>query len=268
MSFNSLDLSFLGATPGYVIYSTEEGFIALKEVVDGNTTYLSSGQTDLSTIGNSIMKGSVLTDVSSSGGSFAPLANLDRPLLKVGSSWAVMTEYLDSSNILLDRTFSKSGLLCTILTGSTTTIVTNHSFKVNDPVAFEATAVLPTGMSLNTVYYVKTVNSDKTNFTISATSGGADLVTSGVPAGQFSVYKVFDTKTPSYHPNIQTDTIIGKITSTGEGTEESPYIYTIEPYYTVNNAASNPITTVSGLPQSGDYTGQLVYNSIDGSIYS
>ncbi|MEY9110390.1 hypothetical protein ABH999_006586 [Bradyrhizobium yuanmingense] len=57
-----------------------------------------------------------------------------------------------------------------------------HSRAVNDPVSFETTGALPTGLSADVQYYVKTVPTADT-FTVSETPGGAAINTTGAQSG-------------------------------------------------------------------------------------
>jgi len=59
---------------------------------------------------------------------------------------------------------------------------TNHGLSANDTIRFTTTGALPTGLSAGTTYYVKTVLSDNT-FTVSASSGGTAITTSGTQSG-------------------------------------------------------------------------------------
>ena len=59
---------------------------------------------------------------------------------------------------------------------------TDHGLSVNDTIRFTTTGALPTGLAINTTYYVKTVLSPNT-FTVSASAGGAAITTSGTQSG-------------------------------------------------------------------------------------
>jgi len=59
---------------------------------------------------------------------------------------------------------------------------TNHGLSVNDTIRFTTTGALPTGLAINTTYYVKTVLSANT-FTVSTSAGGAAVTTSGTQSG-------------------------------------------------------------------------------------
>ena len=58
----------------------------------------------------------------------------------------------------------------------------NHGLAVNDTIRFTTTGALPTGLAINTTYYVKEVLSANT-FTVSASAGGAAITTSGTQSG-------------------------------------------------------------------------------------
>jgi hypothetical protein len=59
---------------------------------------------------------------------------------------------------------------------------TGHGLSVNDTIRFTTTGALPTGLAINTTYYVKTVLSANT-FTVSTSAGGAAITTSGTQSG-------------------------------------------------------------------------------------
>jgi hypothetical protein len=58
----------------------------------------------------------------------------------------------------------------------------NHGLAVNDTIRFTTSGALPTGLAINTTYYVKEVLSANT-FTVSASAGGAAITTSGTQSG-------------------------------------------------------------------------------------
>ena len=59
---------------------------------------------------------------------------------------------------------------------------TGHGLSVNDTIRFTTTGALPTGLAINTTYYVKEVLTTNT-FTVSASAGGAAITTSGTQSG-------------------------------------------------------------------------------------
>ena len=59
---------------------------------------------------------------------------------------------------------------------------TGHGLSVNDTIRFTTTGALPTGLAINTTYFVKEVLSANT-FTVSTSAGGAAVTTSGTQSG-------------------------------------------------------------------------------------
>ncbi|BBL70322.1 phage tail protein [Methylogaea oryzae] len=60
---------------------------------------------------------------------------------------------------------------------------TGHNLGGNYPVKFSTTGALPTGLAVNTVYYVVPASITANTFQVSATPGGAAINTSGTQAG-------------------------------------------------------------------------------------
>jgi len=69
---------------------------------------------------------------------------------------------------------------------------TDHGLSANNPIRFLTTGALPTGLAINTTYYVKTVLSPNT-FTVSASAGGAAITTSGTQSGVQVAYVWYGT---------------------------------------------------------------------------
>ena len=63
----------------------------------------------------------------------------------------------------------------------------NHGLIANEPVYFTSSQTMPTGLTANTVYFVKTVL-DANTFTVSSAVGGAAINTSSTGAGSISAY--------------------------------------------------------------------------------
>jgi hypothetical protein len=61
----------------------------------------------------------------------------------------------------------------------------SHGLAANDTVMFTTTGALPTGLAVNTVYYVR--NPATNTFEVSATSGGASINTTGSQSGTHSL---------------------------------------------------------------------------------
>jgi len=55
---------------------------------------------------------------------------------------------------------------------------TNHGLSINDPIQFDTTGALPTGMSAGTTYFVSAVGFTTSSFQFSATVGGLSINTS------------------------------------------------------------------------------------------
>lgn len=70
----------------------------------------------------------------------------------------------------------------TFNTGTNAVVWVAHPFVVHDRVIFTTSGSLPSGITANTVYYVKTII-DGNNFTLCSTPGGSVLTLSGSPTG-------------------------------------------------------------------------------------
>ncbi len=58
----------------------------------------------------------------------------------------------------------------------------SHNLQINQPIVLTTTGALPTGLAVNTTYYVATIPTANT-FTLSATEDGAPITTTGVQSG-------------------------------------------------------------------------------------
>jgi hypothetical protein len=90
---------------------------------------------------------------------------------------------------------------CVAVTSGNLITAPGHSLVVNDPIEFVSApgGVLPGGISIGTIYYVKTVSSD--TFTISATLGGSTLTISSdgsVIVGKIATLAVSSGITPQF----------------------------------------------------------------------
>lgn len=83
--------------------------------------------------------------------------------------------------VTIDLAYKSSTVTITIAAPGVVTW-TDHGLRVNDTIRFTTTGALPTGLAINTTYYVKTVLSPNT-FTVSASAGGAAITTSGTQSG-------------------------------------------------------------------------------------
>ena len=67
---------------------------------------------------------------------------------------------------------------------------TSHGYSINDQIKFTA-GTLPTGLSLNTTYFVSATSFTANSFAVSATSGGAAINTTGSPGSGVTVMRSF-----------------------------------------------------------------------------
>jgi hypothetical protein len=102
------------------------------------------------------------------------LAATPNKYLTTDSVWNAGTEVALTS--LADATVTISIATPGIITD------TAHGLPVNAPVHFTTTGALPTGLVINTEYYVSTVV-DANNYQIAATRGGSAIATSGSQSG-------------------------------------------------------------------------------------
>lgn len=87
----------------------------------------------------------------------------------------------DTEEVTIDLPYVASTVTITIAAPGVVTW-TGHGLSVNDTIRFTTTGALPTGLAINTTYYVKQVLSANT-FTVSTSAGGAAVTTSGTQSG-------------------------------------------------------------------------------------
>lgn len=94
------------------------------------------------------------------------------------------TDYLMS-----DAGLVYAGLSTVTLTLATPGVVnaTAHGFSANEPIMFQTTGALPTGLSANTIYFTRIVTAN--TFTVSSTVGGAEIAFSGTQSGTHTAYR-------------------------------------------------------------------------------
>jgi hypothetical protein len=110
---------------------------------------------------------------------------------------------------------------------------TNHGLSVNDTIRFTTTGALPTGLVINTTYYVKEVLSANT-FTVSTSAGGAAVTTSGTQSGTQTALVWYGTAVVAVANTavtLATVTIPGWSMGVGGGME-------IDALYSLTNSAS------------------------------
>jgi hypothetical protein len=87
----------------------------------------------------------------------------------------------DTEEVTIDLPYVDSTVTISIAAPGVVTW-TGHGLSVNDTIRFTTTGALPTGLAINTTYYVKEVLTTNT-FTVSASAGGAVITTSGTQSG-------------------------------------------------------------------------------------
>jgi hypothetical protein len=95
--------------------------------------------------------------------------------------YEVLDADTDTKEVTIDLPYIASTVTISIAAPGVVTW-TGHGLSVNDTIRFTTTGALPTGLAINTTYYVKTVLSANT-FTVSASAGGAAITTSGTQSG-------------------------------------------------------------------------------------
>jgi hypothetical protein len=87
----------------------------------------------------------------------------------------------DTEEVTIDLPYVSSTVTISIAAPGVVTWAA-HGRSVNDTIRFTTTGALPTGLAINTTYYVKEVLSANT-FTVSTSAGGAAVTTSGTQSG-------------------------------------------------------------------------------------
>jgi len=95
--------------------------------------------------------------------------------------YEVLDADTDTKEVTIDLPYVASTVTITIAAPGVVTW-TGHGLSVNDTIRFTTTGALPTGLAINTTYYVKQVLSANT-FTVSTSAGGAAVTTSGTQSG-------------------------------------------------------------------------------------
>ena len=154
------------------------------------------------------------------------------------------TGWLNCSGTAVSRTTYATlfSTICPSLGNPTITIatpavvtLTNHGLVTGDTVYFTTTGALPTGLSVNTIYYAIYVSSS--TFNVSSTYGGAAINTSGSQSGTHTLvrcpYGLGDGSTTFNLPDFRGRTPIGTGTGTATGA-------------TLHNLGLAPISGASG----------------------
>ena len=95
--------------------------------------------------------------------------------------YEVLDADTDTKEVTIDLPYVSSTVTITIAAPGVVTW-TGHGLSAGDPIRFTTSGALPTGLAINTTYYVKQVLSANT-FTVSSSVGGAAITTSGTQSG-------------------------------------------------------------------------------------
>lgn len=95
--------------------------------------------------------------------------------------YEVLDADTDTEEVTIDLPYIEATVTITIATPGVITW-TGHGLAVNDTIRFTTTGALPTGLAINTTYFVKSVLTANT-FTVSTSAGGAAVTTSGTQSG-------------------------------------------------------------------------------------
>jgi len=141
---------------------------------------------------------------------------------------------------------------CTISNGSPAIVTrAGHGLIDQQRIAFTTTGALPTGLSINTDYYVKYINTS--TFNVSATPGGANINTSSAGSGTHSVSQMFIVTTDDMSAKWNNGDIIGigKQAILGAGNAS---------VYTIGSISGTTITLTTPLLANQRLTGGAVIN--------
>jgi hypothetical protein len=134
--------------------------------------------------------------------------------------YEVLDADTDTEEVTIDLPYIASTVTISIAAPGVVTW-TGHGLSVNDTIRFTTTGALPTGLAINTTYYVKTVLSANT-FTVSTSAGGAAVTTSGTQSGTQTAlvwYGVAVVAVANTEVTVATVTVPGWAMGTGGGME-------------------------------------------------
>ncbi len=134
--------------------------------------------------------------------------------------YEVLDADTDTEEVTIDLPYIASTVTISIAAPGVVTWAA-HGLSVNDTIRFTTTGALPTGLAINTTYYVKTVLSANT-FTVSTSAGGAAVTTSGTQSGTQTAlvwYGVPVVAVANTEVTVATVTVPGWAMGTGGGME-------------------------------------------------
>jgi hypothetical protein len=134
--------------------------------------------------------------------------------------YEVLDADTDTEEVTIDLPYVASTVTISIAAPGVVTW-TGHGLSVNDTIRLTTTGALPTGLAINTTYYVKTVLSANT-FTVSTSAGGAAVTTSGTQSGTQTALVWYGTAVVAVantEVTVATVTVPGWAMGTGGGME-------------------------------------------------
>ena len=146
--------------------------------------------------------------------------------------YEVLDADTDTKEVTIDLPYIASTVTISIAAPGVVTWAA-HGLSANDTIRFTTTGALPTGLAINTTYYVKTVLSANT-FTVSTSSGGAAVTTSGTQSGTQAALVWYGTAVVAVantEVTVATVTVPGWAMGTGGGME-------IDALFTLTNNAT------------------------------
>lgn len=175
----------LGAGFSFAVVNTSTGSITIDpngaELIDGSATLTLGPNKTCIIVCDGTQFFSIGLSGSSSGGGGAAGGGTDGVFLE--------TDQLATQDYTLGQDSMVSGLTVTIATPAVFTLA-GHGFVAEQPVFFKTTGALPTGLSVDTGYYVISTGLTANSFQVSATVGGSAVATSGAQSGVHSVGKL------------------------------------------------------------------------------
>ena len=130
---------------------------------------------------------------------------------------------------------------------------TNHGLLANSPVYLTSSQTMPTGLTANSVYFVKTVLNSNT-FTVSATLGGTAINTSSTGTGSIT----------AYYPSVVRMSNSAFASTTGAETSAGYVQYTVNAYVYQHETSNN---ADGAAMQSGFVTGYSAIADGDSMVF-
>lgn len=116
------------------------------------------------------------------------LVEMTDALMRVWISDTLLTRPSVTSS-LVNGTFATASATITVTVATPAVVTwTAHGFTGNEPISFETTGALPTGLTEGTIYYVLAAGLTADTFRVAATAGGSAINTSGTQSGTHTGY--------------------------------------------------------------------------------